>query len=215
MAVINLFIAFFVIVALAISWLVFNLVFGTRPEMATTGDGEISPTVPETVPEEPVVEVPASPAATKVDSVAVAETPIKKTSGSATPRPVKKKTVKAGTRKSKTTTKKRSSQPKAKADQPKRKVGRPKKSPGSTCLDEIVAAAKALAQEKGADEFAAKEIVDYMVTNGTSYSVGTIRSQLVSRATDAESSNGDGPKDFERVKRGVYRLVSDERKLMA
>lgn len=199
MVVINLFIAFFVIVALAISWLVFNLVFGARPQVATTGDREISPATPDSVPEEPVVEVSAPPAATKVDSVAIAEPPIKKAAGSAKARTVKKK----------------SNRPKGKAGQPKRKVGRPKKSPGSTCLDQIVAAARALAQEKGVDEFAAKEIVDYMVANGTSYSVGTIRSQLVSRATDAESSNGDGPKDFERVKRGVYRLASDERKLMA
>ncbi len=206
MAVINLFIAFFVIVALAISWLVFNLVFGTRPQMATTGDGENFPAVPETGPEEPVVEAPASPVATKIDSIAIAEPPIKKGAGSAAVRTVKKKTVKAGTGKAKTAPKKKSSQSKVKSSQPKRKVGRPKKSPGSTCLDEMVTAAKALTQEKGADEFAAKEIVDYLVANGTAYSVGTIRSQLVSRATDAESSNGDGPKDFERVKRGVYRL---------
>jgi len=194
MTVINLFIAFFIIVALAISWLVFDLVFGTKPQKASTGDGESTHAIPEILTKEPVVEAPAPPAVTKVDAVAAAELPVKKTAASVTVRMVKKKTAKTGTGTAKTAAKK--------------KTGRPKKRSGSTCRDEMVAAVKALTKENGTDEFAAKEIVKYLLENGTKYSAGTIRSQLVSRsAKEAESSNGDSPKDFERVKRGVYRLA--------
>ena len=231
MIAVNIFIAFFVTVALGISWLVFNLVFGNKPQMATPGDGETHAAVPEIAASEVIANVSDQQEATRLEATATVEAPVKSTKPRAKTT-TRKKTVKAGTSKTKPATKKKTAKPattkkaavKKKTAKPAgaikttkpaaakktatRKPGRPKKQTGITCRDELVAAAKVLARDNGTDEFAAKEIVDYLLENGSAYTTGTIRSQLVFRSgSEEESNNGDGPKDFTRVKRGVYRLA--------
>ncbi len=151
MLLIDLFIAFFVIVALAVSWLVMNLVFGNDVQVKTAGHHEtIHTAVAQAVPEKHV-ENPAPAARTK----------------------------------------------------------QPRKRSGLTCRDEMVSAAQDLTKEKGINEFAAKELVEYLVNQGTAYSVGTIRSQLSSHSQPgAAAKNGDRRDEFERISRGIYRLVS-------
>ncbi len=76
-----------------------------------------------------------------------------------------------------------------------------------TCRGEVVAAARILTREKGEDEFTAKEIVDYLICNGTRYSANTIRNYIASRGCVNSAGNQNGSGDFMRVVRGRYRLT--------
>lgn len=127
MVVLNLFIAFFVIIALSVSWLAFNLVFNDKKKSPRT--------------DEPTIAAP----------------------------PTQK---------------------------------------GATCREQVVEAAKAVTIEKGVNEFAATEIVAYLIETGTGYSVSTIRTHVASRCcVNASNPDDNGDKHFERVERGKYRLV--------
>ncbi len=76
-----------------------------------------------------------------------------------------------------------------------------------TCRDEVVAAARILTREKGVDEFTAKEIVDFLMDQGSEYSAGTIRNHVASRCCVNSGGNQNGYGDFMRVVRGRYRLA--------
>jgi hypothetical protein len=84
---------------------------------------------------------------------------------------------------------------------------KPKFTPGSTCRDEVIAAAKAITGRKGVNDFAVKEVVDYLAENGSEYSPSTIRTHVVSRCCANAATNNGPYADFERVERGRYRLT--------
>ncbi len=77
----------------------------------------------------------------------------------------------------------------------------------STCRDEVVAAARIFTRETGIDEFTAKEIVDFLIGEGTKYSANTIRNHVASRCCVNSAGNQNGGGDFKRVVRGRYRLA--------
>ena len=158
MVLVNTFIAFFVIVALGVSWLAYNFVFGTASQIAGAvgsnlvdrGTGKAAVVLAEAV---------------EAVSVSLGQTPVSE------PGPIQL--------------------PKQPSKQPSRRKG-------ITCRDQIVAAARALTEEKGENEFAAKEVVEFVIKKGTDYSIGTIRSSVSSQA------------DFERIERGRYRLAVEQ-----
>ncbi len=88
----------------------------------------------------------------------------------------------------------------------KREVTPPKRR-RPTCRDEVVAAARMLTREKGVDEFTAKEIVDFLIAQGSEYSTGTIRNHVASRCCVNSGGDQNGYGDFMRVVRGRYRLA--------
>ena len=155
MVLVNIFIAFFVIVALGVSWFVYRGVFGTAFQVAGA------------VGSDSIDRGTEKAAVVLVGAVGVSPNQIP------VPEPG----------------------PLQLAKQPSKQPSRRK---GTTCRDEMVAAARALTEEKGQNEFAAKEIVEYIIKKGTDYSIGTIRSYVSSKA------------DFERIKRGRYRLAVEQ-----
>jgi hypothetical protein len=153
MVSINLFIAFFAIVALAASWMVLSLLLGEKPQIAGAGGKETNST-PNTVSDR------------KEEALFTAT-----------------------------------------AIAPREAPPAPKQPRVSTCRDEVVAAAKIIVAQNGVNEFGLKEILDYLIKNGTDYSASTIRTHVVSRCCANAANNNGLYRDFERIDRGRYRLI--------
>jgi hypothetical protein len=77
-----------------------------------------------------------------------------------------------------------------------------------TCRDEVLDAATAVCLRAGRDTLTVAEILEEMRRRGTAYSESTIRTHVTSKqCANAPVHHGDHTDDFERVDRGVYRLL--------
>jgi len=79
----------------------------------------------------------------------------------------------------------------------------------TVCRDEILDCARQLVKQKGQNRLTVKEIVNCMKGRRTVYKESTIRTHVVSKLC-ANAPRHHTPKysDFERIGRGIYRLVS-------
>jgi hypothetical protein len=77
-----------------------------------------------------------------------------------------------------------------------------------TCRDDVLACARRIVEQKGENRFTVKEIVDLMEEDGTEFSGATIRTHITSRmCVNAPQHHAVVYADFERIGRGVYRLL--------
>jgi hypothetical protein len=83
------------------------------------------------------------------------------------------------------------------------------KKPRTTARDEILSAVKNILRERENNNFHVTEILHYMKSNNTSYKESTIRTHITSRCC-ANSPNHHGSvfNDFERIGKGMYRLIT-------
>jgi hypothetical protein len=78
----------------------------------------------------------------------------------------------------------------------------------SPCHEQVLAAAKAIVQSKGVNEFTVHEVLDYMLRAGSRCAKGTVINLLASRC--CINAPGHGAKRyayFERIALGKYRIV--------
>jgi hypothetical protein len=81
-------------------------------------------------------------------------------------------------------------------------------SPTSACREQILRAVRDVVQEKGRNEFTVSEIVNRLRGAGAGYADGTIRTHITSRCCrNAPKNHAVVYEDFERIARGVYRVV--------
>jgi len=79
----------------------------------------------------------------------------------------------------------------------------------STCRNEVLLAAQLIVRRKGRNEFTVQEVVEYMKARQTNYPESTIRTHVTSRCcSNAPNHHGTVYADFERMERGVYKLVA-------
>lgn len=78
-----------------------------------------------------------------------------------------------------------------------------------TCRDEILECVKKVVNQSGLGEFTVQEIVDCMARQGSSYAESTVRTHFTSRmCANAPDHHAVRYQDLERVKHGIYRLLS-------
>ena len=78
-----------------------------------------------------------------------------------------------------------------------------------TCRDEVLACAEAVVKRKGENRFTILEILDCMQSRGSRCKESTIRTHVTSRmCRNAPNHHAVTFEDFERVERGVYRIVA-------
>ncbi|WP_046178837.1 DUF7669 domain-containing protein [Domibacillus tundrae] len=78
-----------------------------------------------------------------------------------------------------------------------------------SCREEVVNTVKIIINQKGKNEFTIKEVVQYMLNNNTAYKVSTISTHISSRCcTNSPNHHGSVYNDFQRIKPGLYKLVS-------
>lgn len=84
--------------------------------------------------------------------------------------------------------------------------------------DEILAAVNEIVKRKERNEFEVIEVVDHMLSKNPNYNESTIRTHITSRCcVNANANHATTYNDYERIERGLYRLLSPmssgERKL--
>lgn len=78
----------------------------------------------------------------------------------------------------------------------------------SGCREEILKAARDVVREKGRNEFTVLEIISRLQSLGADCSESTIRTHITSRCCrNAPKNHAVTYEDFERITRGLYRLV--------
>jgi hypothetical protein len=76
-----------------------------------------------------------------------------------------------------------------------------------TCREEVLEAVHAVVREKGRNVFTADEIVNRLRDSGSAFAESTIRTHVTSRCCrNALKNYVVTYQDFERIKRGIYRL---------
>ena len=77
-----------------------------------------------------------------------------------------------------------------------------------TCRDEILIAVRKIINTKNNDEFTIPEVIRQMSDKRTQFSKNTIRTEISCRlCINAPQNHAVTHSDFERVCRGVYRLL--------
>ncbi|MHA6260581.1 DUF7669 domain-containing protein [Sporosarcina sp. CAU 1771] len=77
-----------------------------------------------------------------------------------------------------------------------------------SCRDEILVAVHSILKEKAVNEFTVKEIVDEMMKKNTTYKESTIQTHISSKCCmNSPKHHGTVYNDFERIRRGVYRIL--------
>lgn len=77
-----------------------------------------------------------------------------------------------------------------------------------TCRDEVLACAEAVVRRTGTNRFTIGDILDCMRARETQYKDSTIRTHVTSlMCINAPQHHEMKYRDFERVGRGLYRLV--------
>ena len=85
----------------------------------------------------------------------------------------------------------------------------PKQRLRGSCRDEVVQAARAIVARKRRNEFRLTEIVQYLKDANSEYSESTIRTHVTSRCcANAPDHHAKVYRDFERIGKGMYRVVS-------
>jgi hypothetical protein len=80
---------------------------------------------------------------------------------------------------------------------------------GASCREVILSAVYSIVNSKGTNEFTVKEVVDFLVNSNTTYSESTIRTHIASRCcANAPKNHAVVYNDFERIKRGTYKLIN-------
>ena len=78
-----------------------------------------------------------------------------------------------------------------------------------TCRDAVLAAAQTITMAKGRNEFTPSEIVEHLRRQRSPYPSSTIRTHVVSRlCVNAPDHHATTYSDFERVDRGLYRIIN-------
>jgi len=73
--------------------------------------------------------------------------------------------------------------------------------------DEILAAVREIVNSKGINQFEVGEVVEYMLSKNQNLNPSTIRTHITSRCcVNAPANHPVTYNDYERIKRGVYRL---------
>jgi hypothetical protein len=76
------------------------------------------------------------------------------------------------------------------------------------CRGEVLAAAAAIVEARGRNEFTPQEVISYLKDKGTSYKDDTIRNHVTSRmCINAPKHYAVTYEDFERVFWGIYRII--------
>ncbi|MDJ0331777.1 hypothetical protein [Planococcus sp. S3-L1] len=78
----------------------------------------------------------------------------------------------------------------------------------STAREEILSAVKIITEERDEEHFSLSEVLEYMERKETTYKVSTIRTHITSRCcTNAPNHHGTVFNDYERIGKGLYRLI--------
>lgn len=81
----------------------------------------------------------------------------------------------------------------------------------STCREEVLTIVRTIVKNKGVNEFTIYEVVESMLRERTSFKVSTIRTHITSKCcVNAPSHHAVVYSDFERIDKGLYKLINDE-----
>lgn len=78
----------------------------------------------------------------------------------------------------------------------------------TTAREEILIAVKSITQEREEKQFHISEVLQYMKSSETGYKESTILTHVISRCcSNSPNNHGSVFNDYERIGRGLYRLV--------
>jgi len=78
----------------------------------------------------------------------------------------------------------------------------------ANCRGEILEAVKVIIKEKNKNEFSPNEVIKHMKDNRTRYKEGTIKNHIIAKCCiNTTSTFGTLYEDFERIDRGLYKLL--------
>lgn len=80
----------------------------------------------------------------------------------------------------------------------------------STCREEILTVVRTIVGNKGVNEFTVSEVVKFMLKNDSGFKESTIRTHITSKCcVNAPSHHAIVYSDFERISKGLYKLINN------
>lgn len=78
-----------------------------------------------------------------------------------------------------------------------------------SCRDELLSSIRSIVKSKGKNEFAPKEVIEFMKNNNTAYKESTIRTHIISKCCiNSSRHHAIVYNDYERIGAGTYKMIS-------